>query len=394
MRDITSRRQAEDSLHRAKSEAERANLSKSKFLAAASHDLRQPLQATYLFMEILRRHVSNDGLDALDHVQQGLNVLTELLNRLLDVSRLDAGAVHPLMQPTVLNDVLADIEAGYAAAAAAKGIGWRAAGCPLPVRTDPVLLSQMLRNLIDNAVKYTRSGEISIDCQEAGDRVRITVRDTGIGIPEDHLGLVFEEFHQVDNPERDRTKGLGLGLAIVRRLSILLDHPVEVRSQPGIGTEFVILLPIAFDSVRANDNHGAAGGAAGEEVPAGPSGRFVVLVDDDVVVLRALEAMLRSWGLEVLAAQSSADAVDGLRRLGRQPDLILCDYRLREGRVGTEAVRSIREIVGADVPALIITGETGGEALHDAAAQRLPVLHKPVPPGVLRREMERHFGVA
>ncbi len=230
---------------------------------------------------------------ALERVQQGLDVLTELLNRLLDVSRLDAGAVQPRVRPTALDDVLADIEAAYAAAAA-KGVEWTATGCALPVRTDPVLLAQMLRNLVDNAVKYTLSGKIAVDCRTVGDRVRIVVRDTGIGIPEEHLGQVFEEFHQVGNPERDRTKGLGLGLAIVRRLSVLLDHPVEVRSQLGVGTEFVVTLPIALEAARANDNQGMAHQGAVR----GPPGRLVVLVDDEAVVLRALEAMLQSTSRE------------------------------------------------------------------------------------------------
>lgn len=389
MRDITQRREAEDHLRQAKGEAERANLAKSKFLAAASHDLRQPLQSTYLFMEVIRARVKDERtVVAVEHVQTGLNALTDLLNRLLDVSRLDAGAVHPRVQPVRLDTVLADLTAGYAAMAAAKEIDWRVKGCAMLVQTDPVLLSQMLRNLADNAVKYTERGSIHIECFKAENHARIVMRDTGIGIPLEHIKEIFEEFHQVGNPERDRTKGLGLGLAIVRRLSRLLDHPVEVRSNPGIGTEFCVILPISAESVQANDNSDEEN----HEVTRGLLNRFVVLVDDDAFVLTALEAILISWGFEVLAVPSSEAAVERLQLIDKRPDMIISDYRLRNGKVGTAAVKAIRDTIGADIPALIITGETGGDALRDAAEHRLPVLHKPVPPGILRQEMTRRIG--
>jgi CheY-like chemotaxis protein len=253
------------------------------------------------------------------------------------------------------------------------------------VRSDRTLLARLVRNLVDNALRYTQSGMIRLRCKEEGGRLAIEVQDTGIGIPGEHLERIFEEFHQVGNPERDRALGLGLGLAIVRRVSLLLDHPVEVRSVHGRGSAFRVLVPL-----------GQARPAAVEAPATAPDGRgrFAVLVDDDAVVLLGLRTVLTEWGYTVLAAGSADQAMERLAAQERRPDILIADYRLREGRVGTEVVRRVRERYGAGVPAMILTGETGTDSLRDAAAHGVPVIHKPVTPRQLWSEVERLFDAA
>ena len=251
-RDITERKAAEEALRRAKEEAERANLAKSKFLAAASHDLRQPLQSLILFAGVLKGYVQGPrGEQALKQLEHGLGALKALLDSLLDVSQLDAGIVKPEITDFPISAVLDEIAASYAPIAAAKGLGWQVESCTDGVRSDMTLLGRVLRNLVENAVRYTKSGHIRIVCRRIEDRLRIEVEDTGIGIPPEQLDRIFEEFHQVGNQARDRTQGLGLGLAIVRRIADLLGHRIETRSRPGEGSIFSIELPLAMTEAAA-----------------------------------------------------------------------------------------------------------------------------------------------
>ncbi|WP_207456518.1 PAS domain S-box protein [Azospirillum sp. SYSU D00513] len=396
--DITERKAMEEALRGAKEEAERANLAKSRFLAAASHDLRQPLQSLFFFTAALEGHLgaAREGDPAggdpraagmVRHLQEGLDALKELLDSLLDVSRLDAGVVTPTLEEFPLSELFEHLDAAYAPAAAEKGLDWRLESCGGTVRSDRTLLLRLVRNLVENALRYTESGLVRVQCRAEGERVAIIVQDTGIGIPPEHLERIFEEFHQVGNPERDRAQGLGLGLAIVRRLSRLLDHPVEVRSVHGRGSAFRVLVPAAGAQQRAPES----------AVPARPEpategqGRLAVLVDDDAVVLMGLQIILREWGYSVLAAGDPDQAMERLGRQNRVPDIVIADYRLREGRVGTEVVRRVRERFGPQVPGVILTGETGPECLHDAAAHGLRVIHKPVTPRQLSTAVERQL---
>ena len=377
-----------DDIHRARELAEEANRSKSRFLASASHDLRQPMQSILLFAEALRPHVADTaGCTALDHLQQGLDALKGLLDGLLDVSRLDAGIVQPQFEEIAVREIIEPLAAAYTPIAQAKGLAWRVGPCDAVVRSDRVLLGRMVRNLIENAIRYTQRGTVALDCTAEGGRLLIEVRDTGIGIPPDQLGRIFEEFYQVGNPERDRAQGLGLGLAIVRRLSTLLGHPVRAQSRPGGGSVFTVEVPLVAGARDRAVPSPPVPDAAGP-MPGG--GRFAVAVDDDVIVLLALRTMLEEWGYEVLTAASTDEAVARLRAAGRKPDVILADYRLREGRVGTEAVVRIREIYGADVPGVIVTGEIGPEPQTDAARHGLGLLHKPVTPRLLRAALARY----
>ncbi|HYG88757.1 MAG TPA: PAS domain S-box protein [Azospirillum sp.] len=378
-----------DDIRRAREAAEEADRSKSRFLAAASHDLRQPLQSILLFAEALRPHVADAvGQERLDRLQHGLDVLKDLLDGLLDISRLDAGIVAPQHEEFPVWEVLGPLEGAYGPIARGKGLEWQVVPCGARVRSDRVLLGRMLRNLIENAIRYTERGRVLVDCAVHGERLLVEVRDTGRGIPSDQLGRIFEEFHQVGNPERDRAQGLGLGLAIVRRLSGLLDHPVDVRSRPGGGSLFSIAMPLAAEAAEA------------ERIPARSASlheagrKFAMVVDDDAIVLMGLAAMLREWDFDVLAAASADEAMKRLEEAARPPDILIVDYRLRAGKIGTEAVVRVRERYGQDVPGIIVTGEIGAEPQNDAIALGLGLMHKPVTPRILKAALARHMQAA
>ncbi|MBP2314167.1 hybrid sensor histidine kinase/response regulator [Azospirillum soli] len=382
--DVTENRRAERALKDARDRAEQANRSKSKFLAAASHDLRQPLQSVFLFTEALQPHIRDaGGREKLMHLERGLDALKGLLDSLLDVSSLDAGIVTPVIEDVPLARLFEELAVAYTPVASGKGLSFHIDADCACVRSDRTLLARMLRNIIENAIRYTAKGGIRIACKRTGDRVVIDVADTGIGIPPEHLERIWEEFHQVGNPERDRQQGTGLGLAIVRRIASLLDHPVSVRSAPGRGSVFSIDLPAG---------HTAAAtpfiAAPARERPG--TGQFAVVVDDDAIVLLGLKTMFEEWGYDVLVAGSTQDAVQKLEGMGRRPDVLVVDYRLRNGRVGTEAITAIRRMFDADIPGLILTGETAEDCRKDAAQHGLGLIHKPVTPRQLGQALQRH----
>jgi CheY-like chemotaxis protein len=265
--------------------------------------------------------------------------------------------------------------------------------CPFRIRTDHVLLGRMLRNLVENAIQYTTEGSVEVDCHVDGALLRIDVKDTGLGIPEDQLRLIFEEFHQIGNQERDRSQGLGLGLAIVQRISHLLGHPVTARSKAGKGSIFSIDVPLC--AVPLDTAPPMPDAARPIEIPAPRRNeKFAVVIDDDAIVLLGLQAILSEWGYEVLGAMSAQQAVEKLRTANQQPDIILADYRLRDGKVGTDAILAIRDIAGADIPAIVLTGETGAECQRDVAQHGFALMHKPVTPRQLSGAIERSLSVA
>ena len=380
--DITDRKAMEEALREAKANADEANLSKSKFLAAASHDLRQPLQSALLFAGVLHRHVTEEkGRVPLASLERALDTLKNLLDSLLDVSRLDAGVIVPRPADVALGPLLDEIEASYAPIAASKGLAFEVEPPEdgLAVHSDRLLLGRMLRNLVENAIRYTEQGHVRVTCNPVGDGIAIRVEDSGIGIAAEQQGQVFEEFHQVGNPERDRSQGLGLGLAIVQRLSRLLNHPVSVTSEPGRGSLFSVEVP------RAVGEPALPPPETEPMQPAEGHGRLAVLIDDDVIVLMGLRTTFREWGYDVIVAGSAEQALERLRGTPRPPDLIVADYRLRDRQVGTDAVARIREQVGQPVPGIILTGEIGAEYERDAARLGLTIVHKPITPRLLHR---------
>ncbi|WP_434621558.1 ATP-binding protein [Azospirillum sp. B2RO_4] len=378
-------------IHHARDAAEEAGRSKSRFLAAASHDLRQPMQSILLFAEVLRPHLGDGpGLDALGRLQDGLEILKGLLDGLLDISRLDAGIVAPQLEEFRASDLLRSVDDAFAPLAREKGLDWQVKPCHTAIRSDRVLLGRMLRNLVENAIRYTDRGGVTVECTLQGDHLLIGVRDSGCGIPADQIDRVFEELYQIDNPERDRNQGLGLGLAIVRRLSDLLDHPVTVHSQSGQGALFSIAVPLATDD-RIPESEPTA------EEPTPPERgetRLAVVVDDDPIVLAGMESILRAWKFDVIAAGSTDHAVEALERDGRRPDILIVDYRLRDKRIGTEAILRIRAMHDPGIPGLIVTGEIGTEPQNDALRYGFHLLHKPVTPRTLAAALCRHLADA
>jgi diguanylate cyclase (GGDEF)-like protein len=363
--------------------AQEANKAKSRFLAAASHDLRQPMHALGLFLQALRQgRLDERERQLVENIGESFNAMDGLFNALLDVSRLDAGVVEPRIATFRVSRLLDRMRNEYAAQAAAKGLALAVRPCGALVRSDPVLLEEIVGNFLSNAIRHTASGRIVVGCRRAGDdAMRIEVWDTGPGIAADKQGEVFREFVQLDNGERDRRKGLGLGLAIVDRLSRLLDHPVELRSVVGRGSVFRVRVPLGIAAEeQAVERY--------DELPALPlQGRFVVVVDDEPTVLEAMGVLLTGWGLQVATADSGAMILGKLANASRKPDLVLCDYRLRNGESGTEVIRAIREEFNEEIPAMLITGDTGPERLKEARESGLPLLHKPVRAARLRAMM-------
>ncbi|HYD69208.1 PAS domain S-box protein [Azospirillum sp.] len=388
-RDVTGRKAMETALRQAKEAADQGNLAKTKFLAAASHDLRQPMQSMFMFAAALHPHVvSERGRNALVMLERGLDAMKGLLESLLDVSRLDADVIRPTVDDLELRPVLDHIGAAYQPVAAAKGLElYVDSSSDVVVRSDRNLLGRMIRNLVENAIRYTEQGFIRLTCRVSDGRARIEVHDTGIGIPGDQLGRIFDEFHQVGNAERDRSQGLGLGLSIVQRLSRLLDHPVEVQSEPDRGSVFSITIPLGEAPTIATREPQAP-------IPQAGHGRYAVLIDDDAIVLLGLQATFREWQYQTLIATSADQAVERLKAEGRVPDVIIADYRLRGGERGTNAVRRIRETLGRRVPAIILTGETGLDWQREAADLGYGVAFKPIAPRQLYEVLRKHLGDA
>ncbi len=370
---LTEQRDRATAAHERAADAVQA---KSQFLAAASHDLRQPVHAMSLFVGALRPHGGRSGELAFiaDRFETLVLALKGLLDGLLDISRLDAGIVAPRPVAVPLQPIMEKVAAELAGPAAQKGLELRVAPCSSWGKTDPEMLERILRNLVANAIRYTSSGKVLIGCRR-GRSLRLCVYDTGVGIPAHLTEEVFLEFRQLENPERDRDKGLGLGLAIVRRLADLLDHPLEVRSRPGVGSCFSAAIEPAAPPALLT------AAPAEAPLPALP-GSTVLIVDDDVLGRDALRSLLSSWGCRVLAASALEEAA-ALAASAPRLDAILVDYRLRQHVTGYDVLVAIERALGRQVPAAIVTGDTAPERLREAEQTGYPLLHKPVTPALL-----------
>ena len=358
---------------------ELANLAKSRFLAAASHDLRQPLHALNLFLDQRRSEtdqVERSRLDA--QIDAAVAAMNELFNSLLDISKLDAGVLAPSISEFPVDHLLKRIETTFAATARENGLRLRVVSSRAWVRSDFILLERILLNLVSNAVRYTERGGVVVGCRHRNGRLRIDVCDSGIGIPEDQRRNIFGEFYQLDGGEKDRRGGLGLGLAIVDRLCGLLDHPIELTSSVGSGSRFSVLVPSA-----------PAGTAqASLDVPRplvdSERGKLVMVIDDNELVRDGMRGLLKSWGCLVVTAESEDAAMAKLAEHGRRPDLIISDYHLAHGKTGFELIDRLRRACGAQIPAFLISGDTAPERLREASASGYYLLHKPVLPITLR----------
>ncbi|MDX5932976.1 CheR family methyltransferase [Acidiphilium acidophilum] len=371
--DITDRKTAAEAVQEARLSAERADAAKSRFLAAASHDLRQPLQTLALLQGLLARAVADPPtLHLIERLDQTIGTMTGMLDTLLDINQIETGVMQANIGIVALDPLFTRINADYACHAEAAGLGLSVVPCRLSVRTDAALLEQILRNLVSNAIKYSKVGRVLIGCRRQGDAVRIEVWDTGLGIAETQLDAIFEEYHQLDNAARERSRGLGLGLSIVRRLAQLLHHPLRVRSVPGKGSVFSIEVP------RAD-----AGTAL---LPVAPlstplqriAGRSVLIIEDDAELRDLLARALAQHDILVTLAPDGPAALARMAHAGLIPDLILTDYNLPQGMTGVAAAQAVLAALHTDIPVLILTGDIATTTLRDIAAHGYVRLSKPV----------------
>jgi two-component system, chemotaxis family, CheB/CheR fusion protein len=372
--DITERKHATEALEAAKREAEQANLGKSRFLAAASHDLRQPLQTISLLHEILAKKVEDEAtLRLVGRLDETVSSMSSMLDTLLDINQLEAGIVRREMVDFPINAVLEQLRTQFTFHATAHRLGWRVVPSSRSVRSDPRLLEQMIRNLLSNAVKYTSQGKILLGCRRRGDMLRIEVWDTGIGIPEEQLQAIFEEFHQIDNPARERSKGLGLGLAIVERLANLLGHAVDVRSRPGKGSVFAVEVPLGQDAPHWRPRRLWPEATASRH----QSGSILV-VEDDPSVREMLALLLESEGYRTTAVENGRQALELAARGAIRPDLIVADYNLPQGLNGLQTIAGLRDTLDHEIPAIILTGDISTDTLREIAQGGHLHLNKPV----------------
>jgi two-component system CheB/CheR fusion protein len=379
---ITARKAVGRALEAAKMEAEAANAAKSRFLAAASHDLRQPLQTLALLQALLADTVTGEKAQGLVARQTvALSTVTGMLDSLLDINEIEAGAVPPDVSTFVIGDLLERLRVEFAYQASAKGVQLRVVDCEQPVRSDTRLLEQMVRNLLSNAIKYTPDGRVLLGCRRQGNMLNLEVWDTGIGIEGADLAAIFEDCYQVDNAARQRSRGLGLGLSIVKRLGDLLGHPVRVRSHPSSGSMFSIQLPW-LPQVES-------------KLPALPlpqaarrsSGLRILVVEDDPDVGEMLAALLAIQSHDVTTALDGPAALESLAH--GTPDLVLADYNLPNGPNGLDVVGIIRATTGCPVPALILTGDISTATLRSVTDAGCALLSKPAGLAELREAIAR-----
>jgi signal transduction histidine kinase/CheY-like chemotaxis protein len=368
-----------EQLKQQKEEAERANKAKSKFLAAASHDLRQPLYALGLFTSVLDETIKFPKVKrVVEQINASVTALTNLFDKLLDISQLDAGVVIVKKQNFALSDIFDKLTKEFSREAQENNIELIWPSEYPAVYSEPDLLERILRNYLSNAIKYTCEGAVEVICEARNGKVYIQISDTGIGMTKEALEEIYEEFYQVSNPERDRQKGLGLGLSIIKRTADLLDHEISVTSEIGKGSIFSIVVTQAVMMSKANIEVSDLS----EQIQ--PTNKLVLIIDDEESIREGLTCMLELWGYQVIAAVDTAVAMHQLQENNKSPDVIISDYRLKENRTGIDAIKALHEKYGKDIPALLITGDMMQERLIEIKNSGLPVLFKPVPAMKLR----------
>lgn len=392
--DLTEQRQVEWELLEGKDIAERAVSAKAQFLAEASHDLRQPLQAAMFLLEMLNDRRNNaQTAEVLSKAIRALTSVSDLLDDVLEFSRLEAGILAPSVSDFPLQPLVDSVVEQFEGQAAAKGVALRVVPCHAVVRSDRHLLRRLLSNLVSNAVAYTETGRILVGCRRRGGELVVQVRDTGIGFSPHEHERIFDAYYRVDATAPGVSgQGLGLGLTIVAQLSKLLDHPISVQSSPGRGSVFGVGLPMTEnlrkrERLRAAREPARAGGRAGGGAGAADRGP-VVVIGDDPDVLKRLSRMLEGDGNDVLGASTARDALELIARDGRCPSLLVLDLQLPDGRNGVEMVRVFRSRVNADVPAILLTAEVVPDQLREADAAGILVLGKPISPAYLLAVVE------
>ena len=366
-------------LRDAKEDAEKANRAKSQFLASASHDLRQPLHAMQMYITALQQKIEDKNLLKIVSDIDAVSISTgRLLNSILDVSQLEAGAVKPQIEKFPIQEILHRVARGFRPMSYRKGIALHIVPSSAYAHSDPVLLEQIIGNFVANAIRYTEKGRVLLGCRRRMGQLSIEVLDTGPGIPQHQRDAIFEDFHQLDNEERDRGKGLGLGLAIVRRLSICLDHEIEHSSEVNKGSRFAVIVESGtkpIESIQPNIY---------ETNILDLNNTSVLLIEDDIVVLNATKQLLESWECNVICAKSSQEAEHLMFDPQNIPDIIISDYRLPGSVNGVQAINNVAAKLGCPVPAFIITGEADTSEVRKIADHGYRVLSKPVHPAKLR----------
>lgn len=375
---IAQREQVEQDLRDARDAAQAANRSKDKYLAAASHDLLQPLNAARLLIATLReRQLPSVEQVLVERTHQALEGAEDLLTDLLDISRLDQAAVKPDVALYRLDELFAPLVSEFQSVAQAAGLNLRVhSGC-YAISTDLRLLTRILRNFLSNACRYTDEGCILLGARRRGDCLRLEVWDTGRGIAEDRLEAIFLEFNQLDVGRAADRKGVGLGLAIVERIAEILGYPIAVRSWPGCGSLFSIEVPLSHE-IPLPISQLPAQPSTGNPLP----GRRLLVIDNEVSILDSMRALLGQWGCDVVTATDQAGALLALQ--GRAPELILADYHLDHGVVGCAVVKQLREHFALNIPAVIITADRTDQCRRALRRLEAPLLNKPVKPGKLR----------
>jgi two-component system, sensor histidine kinase len=373
IRDVTDRKRAQQELILAREAADRANQAKSRFLATASHDLRQPLQSLALLNGTLRRLVNHpDALEALGYQDQAIEAMSRLLNALLDVSKLESGAIKPERADFPVARLFDELEHEFMNVAANKGLRLQVARCGECIYSDPSLVEQILRNLVSNAIKYTHAGSVSLTALRKPDCIRIEVLDTGIGIPANQLQYIYDEFYQVGVPTNSSRDGYGLGLSIVQRLVSLLGLKLEVRSEVGKGSSFALDLPPGAASATAMGGRTAPTLTARQA--AAPQ---VLLVEDDPAVRDATRLLLKVEGYRVLTAATLAEALS-LAAENPQMELLITDYHLSNGETGTEVIATLRQCLGRRLAAVLITGDTSSAVRELQRDESVRLASKPI----------------
>jgi PAS domain S-box-containing protein len=381
--EIAERGRIEAALRQAKADAERATAAKTKFLAAASHDLRQPLQALMLYIATLSETLGDgEAIELIDGMEGSIASADGILRALLAISELDAGVIKPKVSAFPIDRTLRRLETEFRVLASEKGLDLRIVTSGATVESDPDLLQRILGNLLSNGIRHSDGGRVLLGCRRVGGALRIEIWDSGRGIAKAQLTSIFEEFVQIDNPARERDKGLGLGLAIVDRLAQLLGHALQVRSTPGKGSCFAVEVALSAKPETTAEAQTLQPGK-----PPGFAGTTVLVIEDDAAALRATKLLLELWGLEVLTAASRTEALECLANGSPRPNLIIADQRLPGRQRGIEVAGEIRKRLAAEIPIIIVTGNTAPEEVRRIRAAELPCLFKPIKPAQLRTLM-------
>ena len=368
-----------EGLQNAKFDAERANKAKSVFLASASHDLRQPLNAMQMYIAALQSKVKDKEILRIIEDINSVSISTaRLLNALLDVSELEVGAIKPRHEVFAVNNILISIFQSFLPLAKDKELDFRVVPSSLHVESDPALLERILGNFMSNAIRYTDKGSVLIGCRKKGSKVSVEVWDTGCGISDDQMSLIYEDFYQVENKERDRGKGLGLGLALAKRLADSLGHTIDSQSSLGSGSCFSVSVDLAED--KADKSH--------DEIfmnIMNLSGINILLIEDDIDVLKATKQLLESWGCKVKTARNKDEVMNLIKENPyNNPDIILADNRLPGDASGIDITYLIQEKLQASIPCVIMTGDVERTHVQSIIDQGFPVLLKPIQPAKFR----------